>query len=61
VAASFARWKSTIVGAASAHAGVVTYGSREEMERLLAPADKATLDRRAALLNSVFDESGPSR
>jgi hypothetical protein len=52
--------ESTIVAATSAHAGVVTHGSKEEMERLLAPADKATLDRRAAHLNSVFDESGPA-
>jgi hypothetical protein len=50
---------STVAAAVAAHAGVVTFDSREEMERLLAPADKVTIARRAALLNSEFDKSGP--
>lgn len=41
---------STVMAAVTAHAGLVTYGSRDEMERQLAPVDSAALERRTALL-----------
>lgn len=47
---------STVIAAVTAHAGLVTFGSREAMERQLAPADPAALTRRSALLDAAADD-----
>jgi hypothetical protein len=47
------------LAAAQASVGTVTYDSRDDMERVLAPADDVAIKRRLALLNAVYDEFGP--
>jgi hypothetical protein len=49
----------SVLAAVSASIGLVTYDSREDMERLLDPTDDAAIARRSDLLNAVFDEFGP--
>ncbi|MBK1788348.1 DUF4192 domain-containing protein [Prauserella cavernicola] len=46
---------SSVLAAVSAHAGLVTYASREAMEEQLAPDDDVVLARRAALLDAAVD------
>lgn len=46
---------SSVLAAVTAHAGLVTYSSREAMERQLDPDDPATLARRSALLELAAD------
>ncbi|WP_199433369.1 DUF4192 domain-containing protein [Qaidamihabitans albus] len=46
---------STVLAAATAHAGMVTFSSREAMQRQLAPGDPAAIARRAALLDAAVD------
>lgn len=48
---------STVMAAVAAHAGVVTYRSREAMARQLAPPDEDALARRAAMINAALDEA----
>ncbi|PXY19558.1 DUF4192 domain-containing protein [Prauserella muralis] len=43
---------STVLAAVAAHAGLVTYGSRQESARRLTPDDPAALRRRAGLLRA---------
>lgn len=54
---------STVLAAVSAHAGLITYGSREAMERQLDPVDPAVLARRSALLDEIADSrpDGPGQ
>ncbi|PRX46453.1 uncharacterized protein DUF4192 [Prauserella shujinwangii] len=49
---------SSVMAAVAAHQGMVTYPSREEMERQLAPADPAALARRSALLDAELEVLG---
>ncbi|RBM20324.1 DUF4192 domain-containing protein [Prauserella sp. PE36] len=49
---------SSVMAAVSAHAGLVTFGSREEMAEQLAPDDEPALARRAALLDVAVDLLG---
>lgn len=50
---------STVMAAVNAVDGHVTFESREEMERLLAPGDPAALERRAKLLSEAVDALSP--
>lgn len=47
---------STVMAAVAAHAGLVTYSSREAMESQLSPVDSAVLTRRSALLEAAVQE-----
>ncbi|WP_158882565.1 DUF4192 domain-containing protein [Amycolatopsis anabasis] len=47
---------STVMAAAAASVGMVTFGSREAMERQLAPDDPGALARRAGLLEAARNE-----
>lgn len=49
---------STVMAAVAAHAGVVTYSSREAMARQLDATDPDALARRAALLDTAIDDLG---
>jgi len=48
----------TVLAAASATAGAVTFGSREALARLLDPVDAGTLRRRSVSLDSAADAGG---
>ncbi|MEU6646799.1 DUF4192 domain-containing protein [Saccharomonospora sp. NPDC046836] len=49
--------RSSVLAAMTAHAGLITYSSRDAMERVLAPADEAALVRRVALLDLAADNT----